>query len=893
MSFTIDNYSVLNYLQNYGSDTFDPFDYYNLNINIYDPNFVELIKHILCSSGFKCIDLYDKTKDISDIKPNIITITISDIDNLKKNILQLIILINDLMKIFVMLYNLEMGFAYYIQNSDINILKNNKKDIIDYLTTVKNIDDRKKYIAIIDEDIKKEKFFEPMKYYELKSDILNDLNDEEIIVLSHYLLERCVELENNIIKLLKLSEQINFIFDIEEISKIILSKIIPYDNNIKKYDLDVVLIGGVGKVIEAYNKLNELKEKLDSISVMTLEKEIPNGINLELNDIKKILSNLRIPLENKSSDKSMSGEEKEKTKKKYNINLFEGIPSYQKIKTDNFITNPLVPKLPDAIDVLKNMEPIITIINSKKQYFNEKIKDIKKTNKDLYDFDIKTTEFNKTQFDNINNLTFKFTNIGDIADIDNEIYIKKEELKTLETDKETKTNLKTKLEDSNFKEYIQNKIDLEKEKAKLTNIISQKDTIKNELITKLAKNIRENKSRLMDNDYKMYNDVINKILNKTDTDIKDLIDNDKFDDIYNIFNDISNKEITILIKNKFMDKEPIKTDKINLLNTLKNKTEHTQIVEKLKNITNNPEIQRLTTEITTKETNNPDYIQLYNNMNIQNIDENTVIDIDNIINQKKSDIEAEINQLDVNITTKKDEITKKEELKKSVNVNINYRNLLNFNEDAYKKIIELLHDKLNKININMIKIFNLKDNTTNPLSEGKIMKSVPAITSKWYDKTFNIGGGDYNTIIQKINKINDINETIKKLIVSVENYKSLSTDLFDKYISVIKNIQDILIYTYYKLTVFSDIKKGIFEPTEKLNKEKLEDLKLKLNNLSRKNFTLIKLVYIKLIDKILEKQTEEINANRDNMYIEYDFINKNSLLNLFVLGHLKNYIDVL
>jgi len=321
MSFTIDNYNVLNYLQNYGSDTFDPFDYYNLNINIYDPNFVELIKHILCSSGVKCIDLYDKKKEISDIKQNIIYIIKGDINELKKIIHQLIILINDLMKIFVMLYNLEMGFSYYIQNSDINILKNNKKDIIDYLTSVKNVDERKKYIAILEEDIKKENFFEPMKYTELKSDIINDLNDEEIVVLSEYLLQRFIELEKGIMKLLKLSEEITFILDIEEISKIILSKIVPYNEEIKNNDSNIILIGGVGKVIEAYNKLNELREKLDSISVMTVEKEIPNSINLELNDIKKILSNLKIPLENKSADNSMSDEEKEKTKKKYNINL--------------------------------------------------------------------------------------------------------------------------------------------------------------------------------------------------------------------------------------------------------------------------------------------------------------------------------------------------------------------------------------------------------------------------------------------------------------------------------------------------------------------------------------------------------------------------------------------
>jgi hypothetical protein len=37
-----DDYNVINYLKNYGSDVFDPIDYYQLNREIYDKNFVEL-----------------------------------------------------------------------------------------------------------------------------------------------------------------------------------------------------------------------------------------------------------------------------------------------------------------------------------------------------------------------------------------------------------------------------------------------------------------------------------------------------------------------------------------------------------------------------------------------------------------------------------------------------------------------------------------------------------------------------------------------------------------------------------------------------------------------------------------------------------------------------------
>jgi hypothetical protein len=70
--------------------------------------------------------------------------------------------------------------------------------------------------------------------------------------------------------------------------------------------------------------------------------------------------------------------------------------------------------------------------------------------------------------------------------------------------------------------------------------------------------------------------------------------------------------------------------------------------------------------------------------------------------------------------------------------------------------------------------------------ENNIIHSQDKITANWFlNQT---GGTNYIFNIENINKINNINDAMKNLLIKTEKYKLISTDLLENYALFIKNI---------------------------------------------------------------------------------------------------------
>ena len=910
MSLKKEDYNIINYVKTYGPDVFDPVDYEKTNKNIYDKNFIDLLDHILQLSKNKLKQIEEKKKEMQ--YPDIIEIRIYTLSDLKKLIRELILLLNDLLKIFINLYNLEMGVSTMIENGDYDILIKNKDMFENFFIKTNS---SKEYIENFYKEIPVKKEFIPMEYNEYKVDILNNFTtDEELIALSDYLLNECSKLEQGIKKLLNLSKKLSFIVDTEEISKLILNQIVPENYYMKSYEDPILMqIGGSGKVIEAYTKLNELKGYLDGVSSVTLDKEIPSGINMEIDDVKKILNDFKIKIQTQS--KPANDVDADKYKKKLEYNLFEEIPDYKRINYgDKFIKNPLIPTTPEDTMKIQEVQKLIDTVDAKSVQFLQKIEDIKTISRDLVNFEKKISIYKESEFVNIPTFNYKFSNIGNKSDIsttisklEKDIKDKKDEITQKQTEKDNKTKLVPILDDSNFITYITKNYELEtrpvsdksKDLLELKTLIAGADNIENNEIKDIFK---QNLNKVFENRLKTV---------YTSGFFLDNANYEKYDKIIELFiaSMKAAQSSTVPGKVGFITLNlPLKKDLVeNILGKIQKNGPGLGVIPPIyKDIKKKLEEMQikypgsgdvLQTEITTLETANPTYITQYADLKTD-----TTFDFKNIptsVLTKKGGIQSEITVIDNAITTLNTDVPQLEtqvtNLKTtltSFSENTNYQDMINIDDTKFKGIILLLHQKLDEINKKMRILFNLKEGSSNnSLMETSISTSLNDINQKWFDKSFKIGGNNYEFNINNINKINDLNTVMKKLLVKVEKYKSVSSDLLENYISVTKTIQDVIIYIYYKLTVFNDIKKKLFIINKKYTKDSLETLKTNINSISRKNFSLFKEYYIKIIEDILKKQQIEKTANKENEYVKYDHSEK-SILNLFILAHIDGNLNV-
>ncbi len=956
---------------------------------------------------FEIIDEYQLPMPSS--KPAPVPVT-KDLESIKKNIREIIDIINDTEKIYTRLYNLELGLIFLINFDKTSPNYPIYTDL--YKTEVEKDNYLLDFFRIVFKDIieKDKKKYTPLKYEKFTLD-LDNLTLEQLNEITRLLIEKEKTLKDAIANILTLSDTINIQdtlnqqndddSEVEEtsltnrlldsalkvpiVNKTLtslsteltsaLSSTRPVVNKALDRALDVpivneaittlsnvakktftnnnedkemkqvlledddddddtygyrvldnrslflpvakpvdpkynplakdVLFGGTN-VYETINKLSVLNTYVDKLTSLSLEYEIPSGINLEFDEIRKIINSLKIKLELQAHENNTPIQDDKKFKK-IEFNLFEDIPDYTRMKFgDKFITNPLNPSLPRDDIAIKNIYEILQVINAKKIYFDEKIANISSIIANINIFDEKIKLYIDKEIDNSKGLKFTFSDIGEKKDIaDNKKKIE-EVIKeyTQELEKE-KLNLPL-LQTQEFIDYLVLKnnykpvADFNDDVLEIKNLIAQG---------------LEPGTPVVDSN----GNIIDKIKNYLDKVflVRDInypegffLNDDNysnFEQLFNLFEAFKNKtgnlqrsQVGPLISKSGLDSAAFMRvfTKFQKNSVGDDSKDYKPIATKLSILIPKYKKDKVDiSKITSVETANPIFLDKFNSIK----DTFDFTDIPKSIASMIENINIKIKENEENIVINKKKI---EELTTSLSSykDIKYETLLKINDSIFDTKVELLHNKIKEINKKITAVFKLKDGTEpTTIIEGKIPMSGKNINKNWFSKLDTVpvtdispsisGGANFRQNLDNLLQINDLNNEMKLLILKAEKYKSYASDLLDKYVSLIKQLQEIVIYVYYKLTALKDINIGRSKIKRQFNQESLNILLNNIKNINRKNFGLLKEVYINVIENILSQQKTKELEKKEYKFVVFNISNINSLINLFVLTHIENNVS--
>ncbi len=654
--------------------------------------------------------------------------------------------------------------------------------------------------------------------------------------------------------------------------------------------------GGVS-VYETINKLSLLNSKVDKLTSLSIEQDIPSGINLEIDSIKQIINNLKLKLETQAheNDKPIDNDKKFK---KLEFNLFEDVPEYTKMNFGpQFITNPLNPSIPRDDISIKDIDDILQIIKLKNVYFDEKIKSINLVLADINTFEEKIKLYRNKELDNAKSLKFKFSNLGekkDISDYKNEL---EENIKETETkigsDKASLPLLETK----EFTDYLVLKnnykpvADFEQDLLEVKTLIASglnpgspvivdnniSEDVKKALnAVFLVRGIKYQDGYFLDdNNYKNFEELLR-----------------IFEEFKNLKGNLQQSQVAKEIKSSGLDTAFfMRVFRKFQKNTIGDDSkDYKPIAEKLNQLV--PKYKKDKEDIIaiqTVETANPVFLEKYNSIK-------DTFDFNNITQS----IQTMIDAIKASIKEKEEQLVKnKKDFESTASLltdykEVDYKSLITINDREFDAKVELLHNKIKEINEKLKLVFNLKDGTEpTSLLETTIPTSGKTINSKWFHKSAAIsGGGFFADNLKNLLKINDLNNAMKGLISKLEKYKSYASDLLEKYTMLIKQLQEIVVYVYYRLIALKEINTGKSPITKQFTQESLNKLLNDIKNINRKNFGLLKDIYIQIIENILLQQKNKEIEKSEYKYIVFDNATT-SLLDLFVLVHINNNITLI
>ncbi len=822
------------------------------------------------------------------------------IKKIRDDIIELLDIINELYKNEVILYNLIYGVSEFIKEKKLSEFIENSDDIIDYLA-----DPNVKLQVDID-FINKFKLsnFKKISYNEYKIDNLESLSIDKLENITIELSDEIEILYNNILYLIDLSEQFKNRDNTKSQEIEINMPSIPsiQIQPVRQSGSTLEIQAGGNKIDEVMQLLNKLKNNIEGVSSLTVEKEIPGGINLELDVIKKILTDFKINLELQAKP----GNDPDETKytKKWEYNLFEEIPDYKTIKYDiskKFLTNPLTPTIPQESDKVLDSNDLIKIINDKEAYIDKKIIDIKDIVGDIILFTKKLQDYKTKELNKVSKYNYTFTNIGEKADLEKrkiELNILIEQ-KKIELD--NKKKLKEFLNDTNFSTYLKKKEEF------INRPISNEEEEYKQLITLMfeyVSNTPFDSDGNIDNQIKRALDHMMEIRPKMKYELGFFLDDKnyrKYDMVKQYLESFKNAAPEVQKSQMGRKDSSIDPDFFKNLFTKFQQSivpsrneKYAKVIDKLDEMDRKyNKKDELKEYIDNTEKNIPLYLENYTVYKSDT--EFDMTQIDESIENKKISIDQIISSIEEEIKFNEKESKNVEPLLKNYKENTDYEDMITIDSNLFRIKIELLHKKLLQINESIKIIFNLKDgiDDINKLNmiENNIINTQDKIRVNWFlNQT---GGTNYIFNIENINKINDINDAMKKLLIKTEKYKFISTDLLENYVIFIKNIHSVIIYIYYRLTVLQDLKNTNFRITRKFNENSLEQLKRNISSIKRKNFDLIKEYYLEVVNDLLDKQNKLKNNNKEYKYIKFDNTIKdnNGLLNLFILAHIESYID--
>ena len=386
----------LNNINNIGFHVFDPVLNFTVSSYIQESKLLDLLNYALYLSKLIKKRKYKQPIKYLDIGYSHTTLPKETTEELQKENKELLDLVNQLYTHEINLYNLYNGIIKFVENNKLDLFTKNKDDIIDYLLNPNSSTDDD-----LEFNIKfKLNGFEKLKFEEYKILNIEELSEEVLQNNTIDLSDEIEKLNKNIIHLVQTSE--NFFKKSENgdpetvqpkslqpkslqseipLETLSIAPIKPRKSKKQIPQLEIVSTQqpqeGGGQINDIFILLNKLKNNLDGVSSLTLEKEIPSGINLQLDDIKKILSDFKLTLELQAKPANDTNDTK--YKKNWEYNLFEEIPEYKRIKYDTkkgFITNPLEPSIPQETDKVLDSSLLIKIINDKEKYMLDKILDI-------------------------------------------------------------------------------------------------------------------------------------------------------------------------------------------------------------------------------------------------------------------------------------------------------------------------------------------------------------------------------------------------------------------------------------------------------------------------------------------------------------------------------------
>lgn len=913
---------------------FDPIKYYNINENNYDKNFMDLFKHIINLINTSCIQIkeishdiqkppitYIKTTPISELEPEPVPeIDIDKINKLKIKLKELILYINDLIKMYVKLYNI-------IKLTEATV-KHNVKEIR-YILDNPNQD----YTNKIPLD------YSPISINEINNKFIDNIDIDNLIKIGNKLIDIKNIYKQKIGYWLKYSEKLHAYLDMHKITGDIFSQIVQKPE-LPELSKDKPQIGGdppkVPKVEEVYDKLVEIKKIIDGITQLDVDFEIPYGTSLKWEDYKKNL----LVLQNNLEKMTMDSEPKENPlKQNFTLNVFEKMPNYIKISDEFYsgVKPSLRSDIPEHEDRL-NIQEILTNLEVKKKYYNDNLTKIKELNNDIVDFLKKIKAYKENEMTKYTKpeVEYPFTDIGLKTDIEKQIKDLEDDNKKQQEELQKSNEIKDIL-NQNI-DYIKNrhtinKIDIDKYKTEIENLIRTITTYKPiggqteniislELFEKYFKTLKETvktKPKQTQTESKPNYQLPKKKTQgepkkeiKKEPEIQETImpnyeeglflkfdssQQDKQDNIFRLLEERNfievNKLLTTLkktlnyISDNNIDENLIrptnlfktepnlnypyifniikktstgaKSQNLNNINSNfekgKNLSELEKIIKQIEELNETPEL--LKRYILLKE-----YKSESENINFDNLEQEK-----EKFNTKVSDIEKKIELNNNNITTQQ---TAKQNISED---DLKLSNAFNLTAN-YEAIIKELEGYISRLN-SKLKELTLLNESSN------LKENIPDWTP-----ILQKGGTIYEENLQNLNRLSELNEMTRELLIILETYKSNSTDLINKYNEFVREAYSILVYLRYKLLAFNDIKNNA-KIDFKFNKSILEELKNKISSKNRKNFDFIKKLYINIITDIIDKLTKE-----QKKFIDFkNYINREALINIIILVHLNINID--
>ena len=178
----------------------------------------------------------------------------------------------------------------------------------------------------------------------------------------------------------------------------------------------------VPKVIEVYDNIVKIRKLIDGITQLNVDIEIPYGTSLKIEDAEKNLLVLQNNLEKLTMEYGKKNNSNELSQK-YSLNKFEQIPNYYGLPPSFISQIEKKSDLPNNDIKLDDLDKINIIIDTQIQNYNTKTNDINKMYIDITDFLKKIDEYKKAEIKKYTGDTviYPFSNVGLASDIVNKI----------------------------------------------------------------------------------------------------------------------------------------------------------------------------------------------------------------------------------------------------------------------------------------------------------------------------------------------------------------------------------------------------------------------------------------------------------------------------------------